>query len=103
MPNIPIGGMRIGMKRDDKSRRPLLTRVNRISGQIQGVARMLEEDRDCAEILNTISAIHSALRGLESTLLEDHVRHCVCDAAKDPKRLESRLTEIVSLYKRRLA
>ncbi|MFD0893552.1 metal-sensitive transcriptional regulator [Luteolibacter ambystomatis] len=91
------------MKRDDKSRKPLLTRVNRIAGQVQGVARMIEEDRDCAEVLNTISAIHSALRGLESTLLEDHVRHCVCDAAKEPKRLEQRLDEIITLYKRRLA
>ncbi|BCU77134.1 metal-sensitive transcriptional regulator [Luteolibacter sp. LG18] len=91
------------MKRDETSRKPLLTRVNRIAGQVQGVARMLEEDRDCSEVLNTISAIHSALRGLESTLLEDHVRHCVCDAAKDPKRLEQRLDEIVTLYKRRLA
>ena len=91
------------MKRDETSRKPLLTRVNRIAGQVQGVARMIEEDRDCAEVLNTISAIHSALRGLESTLLEDHVRHCVCDAAKDPKHLEQRLDEIVTLYKRRLA
>jgi len=95
--------MGICVKRDDKSRKPLLTRVNRIAGQVQGVARMIEEDRDCAEVLNTISAIHSALRGLESTLLEDHVRHCVCDAAKEPKRLEQRLDEIITLYKRRLA
>lgn len=95
--------MGIRMKRDEDTRRPLLSRVNRISGQVQGVARMIEEDRDCSEVLNTISAIHSALRGLESTLLEDHVRHCVCDAAKDPKQLETRLAEIVSLYKRRLA
>lgn len=91
------------MKRDDDARKPFLSRVNRISGQVSGVKRMLEEDRDCPEILNTISAIHSALRGLESALLEDHVRHCVCEAACKPASLEKRLEELVSLYKRRLA
>jgi DNA-binding FrmR family transcriptional regulator len=40
---------------------------------------------------------------LEAVLLEDHVRHCVGDAASDPEQLERRLGEIISLYKRRLA
>ena len=64
---------------------------------------MIEEDRECPEVLNTISAVHSALRALEAKLLEDHVRHCVCDAAADPKQLETRLEEMVTLYKRRLS
>jgi len=91
------------MKRDEAGRKPIISRVNRISGQMQGVAKMIEEDRDCTEVLNTISAIHAALRGLESMLLEDHVRHCVQAAAKDPKQLDKRLSEIVALYKRRLS
>lgn len=64
---------------------------------------MIDDDRDCVEILNTISAIHSALRGLEGKLLEDHVCNCVHDAAKDPAQLEKRLEELISLYRRRLS
>lgn len=91
------------MKRECHQSAPLLGRINKIVGQLQGVGRMIGDNRECPEILNTISAIHSALRGLEASLLEDHVRHCVTDAATDPDRLEQRLEEIIALYKRRLA
>jgi CsoR family transcriptional regulator, copper-sensing transcriptional repressor len=95
--------MGIGMKRDEKAKSPLTNRINRIVGQVQGIGRMIEEDRECPEVLNTISAVHSALRALEAKLLEDHVRHCVCHAAADPRQLEARLEEMVTLYKRRLS
>ena len=95
--------MGIFVQRECHQTKPLLGRVNKISGQVLGVGRMIEENRECPEILNTISAIHSALRSLEAKLLEDHVRHCVSDAASDPDRLEQRLEEIIALYKRRLA
>jgi DNA-binding FrmR family transcriptional regulator len=95
--------MGIYMHRNGSDKPPLLARVKKITGQTQGIARMIEEDRDCPEILNTITAVHSALRALEAKLLEDHVRHCVTDAAVDPRQLETRLEEIVTLYKRRLS
>ena len=91
------------MQRDQQQSAPLLGRVRKITGQIQGIGRMIEDDRECPEILHTISSIHSALRSLEALLLEEHVRHCVCDAAGDPAQLDRRLEEIVTLYKRRLA
>lgn len=78
-------------------------RVRKITGQIQGVGRMIEGNRECPEILHTISSIHSALRSLEAKLLEDHIRHCVTDAATDSAQLDRRLEEIIALYKRRLA
>jgi len=95
--------MGICVKRDCCETAPLLGRVNKIVGQLQGVGRMISENRECPDILHTISAVHSALRGLEAKLLEDHVRHCVCDAAADPERLDQRLEELIALYKRRLA
>lgn len=95
--------MGILMERDCCQRKPLTSRVNRIAGQVQGIGRMIEENRDCPEILHTISAIHAALRGLEASLLEDHVRHCVAEAAADPEQLDRRLEELVTLYKRRLS
>ena len=91
------------MQRDSQQSAPLLGRVRKITGQVQGIGRMIEGNRECPEILHTISSVHSALRSLEAMLLEDHVRHCVCDAADNPAQLEHRLEEIVTLYKRRLA
>ncbi len=91
------------MERTPADAKPLVDRVNRVIGQLQGVGRMIEQNRECPEILHTISAVHSALRGLEAKLLEDHVRHCVTDAAWDPARLEQRLEEMIQLYRRRLS
>lgn len=95
--------MGILMKRDCHQTKPLLGRVNRIVGQVQGIGRMIGEDRDCPEILHTISAVHAALRSLEAKLLEDHVAHCFTEAASDPGQLDRRLIELVALYKRRLS
>lgn len=95
--------MGIGMKRETKRKAPLTNRVKRIVGQVQGIGRMIEEDRDCVEILNTVSAVHAALRALEGKLLEDHVCHCVTEAAKDPAELERRMGELIKLYRRKLS
>lgn len=101
--NIPIPPISIYMQRDCQQTKPLSARIKKIVGQVQGVGRMIEENRECPEILHTISSIHSALRSLEAMLLEDHVRHCVTDAATNLALLEKRLEEIIALYKRRLA
>ena len=56
--------------------------MNRITGQVQGVTRMVEEDRYCIDILNQINAIRAALDGVSMILLEDHTRHCIHDAVE---------------------
>jgi len=55
----------------------VLGRLRRIEGQVRGLARMVEEDQYCIDILTQVSAIHAALRGVAMGLLDDHVRHCV--------------------------
>ena len=55
-------------------------RLKRIEGQVRGVARMIEEDRYCIDVLMQIRAIRAALRGVEDAVLKDHVEHCVEDA-----------------------
>lgn len=61
-------------------KRDLLKRLNRIEGQVRGVARMVEADRYCVDILTQISAIRSALDATATRILEDHTRGCVQDA-----------------------
>lgn len=58
----------------------LLQRLRKIEGQVRGVARMVEEDRYCIDILVQIAAIRSALNAVGHNLLDSHVRHCVAAA-----------------------
>ncbi|MCX6471869.1 metal-sensitive transcriptional regulator [Williamsia herbipolensis] len=63
----------------DKSR--YLARMKRIEGQARGVHRMIDEDTYCIDILTQISALTKALEGVALGLLDDHLKHCVLDAA----------------------
>mgnify|MGYP001608863112 CR=1 FL=1 len=79
-------------KRDAANRRPrrvvqphkalLLARLNRIEGQVRGVASMIEQDRYCVDVLTQISAIQSALDSAALQLLKDHTQGCVRAAIK---------------------
>ena len=54
-----------------------LKRLGRIEGQVRGLARMVEDDRYCIDVVTQISAVRAALRRLEEEVLRDHVGHCV--------------------------
>lgn len=58
-----------------------LTRLRRIEGQARGLQRMVEEDAYCIDILTQVSAMTKALRAVSLGLLEDHISHCILDAA----------------------
>ena len=58
----------------------LSKRLNRIEGQVRGIARMIEEDRYCVDILTQVSAVQSALDALARKLLEHHLHGCVSEA-----------------------
>ena len=70
----------------------LLARLRRIEGQVRGVARMVEDDKYCIDILTQISAIVSSTQAVGLLLLEDHIRGCVVDAL--PEDREERLQEL---------
>lgn len=59
-----------------------LTRLRRIEGQVRGLQRMIAEDTYCIDVLTQVAAIQSALDSVALRLLEDHMNHCVVDAAK---------------------
>ncbi len=65
----------------DKER--YLHRLKRIEGQARGIHRMVEEEKYCIDILTQISALTSALEAVALGLLDDHLRHCVVDAARE--------------------
>jgi DNA-binding FrmR family transcriptional regulator len=76
------------MRKDIKE--SALNRLGRIEGQVRGLARMVEEDRYCIDIVTQISAVRAALRRAEEEILRDHVAHCVEDAITSGNRAEQR-------------
>jgi len=60
-----------------------LKRLRRIEGQVRGVQKMVDNDTYCIDILTQVSAITRALQAVSLGLLEDHVSHCVVDAARE--------------------
>lgn len=65
---------------DDKA--AYLKRLRRVEGQVRGIARMVEEDKYCIDVLTQISAVTKALQAVGLGLLDDHLSHCVVDAAR---------------------
>ena len=62
-------------------RHALLNRLRRVEGQVRGLQRMVDEEAYCIDILTQVSAITSALEHVALSLLDEHLRHCVADAA----------------------
>jgi CsoR family transcriptional regulator, copper-sensing transcriptional repressor len=65
-----------------KDKQALINRLARIEGQVRGVARMVEDDRYCVEVLDQVSAIKKALERVSLSLLREHLDHCVADAVR---------------------
>lgn len=85
---------------DPALRRKSLNRLKRIEGQVRGVARMIEEERYCADVLMQVSAIQESLRSLAQVLLRNHLQHCATDAIRstNDERREKMYDELVDLF-----
>lgn len=85
------------MERTDKPR--LLNRLNRVEGQVRGIARMVEQDRYCLDILTQLHAVRAALRRVESEVLKTHLEHCVTGAmaSGDAVERDQKTAELVDL------
>jgi DNA-binding FrmR family transcriptional regulator len=84
-------------------RRDHLRRLHKVEGQVRGIARMVEEDRYCIDVLTQVSAVTRALHEVALGLLDDHVRHCVVDAARtDSLDAQEKLDELTTTLRRAL-
>lgn len=84
--------------RNADSKKDLVTRLNKINGQINGVKKMIEEDRYCDEVLIQLSAINKAIKSLANVILDEHLHTCVLENIKDGH--EEILDEICDLFRR---
>lgn len=85
-------------KKEDISKR-----LNRAEGQVRGLARMVEEDAYCIDILTQISAVQAALDKVGLQLLAEHTKHCMSNPEVSPKDLNNKADELVSAVSRMLS
>lgn len=80
----------------------LLNRLSRIEGQVRGIARMVDDDRYCIDILTQIQAVRAALTRVESEMLKNHLGHCIENAIVSGDREEQRrkAAELIELLER---
>lgn len=69
----------------------VLNRLSRAIGHLESVKRMVEEDKDCSEVLIQLSAVIAALNNTGKVILKDHIEHCIVDAWElgDEKAMEN--------------
>jgi CsoR family transcriptional regulator, copper-sensing transcriptional repressor len=85
------------------SKDQLKDRLARIEGQVRGIARMVEEDRYCIDVLTQINAIQAALDRVALGLLDDHARHCLVGGHGGPSDPEDQVHELMSAVGRMLS
>ena len=80
----------------------ILNRLSRIEGQVRGIARMVEADRYCIDILTQVSAVTTALEAVALQLLDGHVNHCVAGAfaSGDAQAAAEKTQELIEAVRR---
>ena len=74
----------------------LVARLARVEGQVRGIARMVEDDRYCIDVLTQINAVRAALDKIALGLLDDHARHCLMGAGEGPETPEAQADELMA-------
>ena len=77
-------------------------RLARVAGQVNGLSRMVEDDRYCIDIVTQISAVRAALKRIQDDVLADHVAHCVEGAIRSGDAIEQRkkVAELMDVFAR---
>ena len=90
------------MPQTGEDKQKILDRLARLEGQVRGVARMVQEDRYCIDILSQTSAVRAALTGVDKLLIKNHALHCVEDAlaSGDVMQQREKFTELVDLLEK---
>lgn len=87
--------------RREQARHEVVGRLHRVEGQVRGIAGMVEQDRQCIDILTQVAAASRALQSVALTLLDDHMRHCFIDpGSQAPASMVDEASEAIALLVR---
>ena len=88
-----------GHHHSEEHRKKVANRLARAIGHLESVKRMVEDDRDCSEILIQLAAVRSAINNTGKVILEEHIRHCIVDAVEhDDKQTIEELYEAIEKF-----
>lgn len=87
------------MSHTTRDKQKLLNRVRRIRGQVEAIERALQEERECALVLQTIAACRGAINGLMAEILEGHIRFLVTAEGQAPRKKAQSTEELVDLVR----
>lgn len=79
----------------EEDKKKLIVRLNRIAGQVNGLSRMISDDRECIDVLNQIVSTQAALRGVWKQVVRGHLQHCVYDALRQNKNSDQIIDDLV--------
>jgi DNA-binding FrmR family transcriptional regulator len=87
---------------DDETRGKALGRLRRIEGQVQGIQRMVEEDKYCMDILLQLTAVQGAVEQVQRLLLGRHIESCVADAIRSgsTRDRQKKVDELLEVFSR---
>lgn len=77
-----------------------LPRLNKIIGQLDGIKKMIESEKNCIEILFQLKAVRSAIKSLEGQILEGHLKHCVLESFNSEEDRNTKIQELIELFKK---
>jgi DNA-binding FrmR family transcriptional regulator len=88
---------------DERHKKSQRARLSRIEGQVRGLARMVDDDRYCIEIINQVRAVRAALDKVEQEILHDHLQHCVADAfhGGSERERQTKIDELIEVLDKR--
>lgn len=80
----------------EEDKKKLTVRLNRIAGQVNGLSKMIADDRECMDVLNQIESTQAALRGVWKQVVRGHLQHCVYDALRQNKNADQIIDDLVN-------
>ena len=98
MENCACGERKKLQPRETSEKKALISRLNRMEGQIKGIRNMLEEERYCVDILTQVSSVSSALKAFSKELLQRHIASCVVEEIEEGR--EGAVEELCDLIKK---
>ena len=75
--------------------------LSRVEGQVRGIAKMIDEDKYCIDILNQIKAVRNAITSVEGRILKKHMKECVKEALNNEKGFDDKVEEVLKTLIRR--
>ena len=84
--------------RNDEEKKKLINRLSRAIGHLESVKRMVEEGRDCTEVLVQLAAVRSALNSTAKVILKDHLEHCIDDVSAGNAEQLNALNEAIDKF-----